>query len=179
MEYKMVSDFNERIKELHVKSGLNQQDFANKIGIIKSLLNRYLHRGDKPKYDKIIQISNNLNINPLWLMGCDVPINSIITPKDTINNIPLLENIKFDENIFSIKNIKGTDSNIINLDINYEYFYYQLENNKILVQIKSEYKPEELVVIINTNNDIKINLLSEIDDIDYKIIGKLICSITK
>lgn len=179
MEYKMVSDFNERIKELHVKSGLNQQDFANKIGIIKSLLNRYLHRGDKPKYDKIIQISNNLNINPLWLMGCDVPINSIITPKDAINNIPLLENIKFDENIFSIKNIKGTDSNIISLDINYEYFYYQLEDKKILVQIKSEYKPEELIVVINTNNIIKITLLNEINNTEYKILGKLIATIIK
>ena len=93
MEYKMVSNFSERIKELHIKSGLNQQDFANKIGVIKSLLNRYINRGDKPKYDKIIQISNNLGINPLWLMGCDVPMHSIVTPKNTINNIPLLENI--------------------------------------------------------------------------------------
>lgn len=179
MEYKIVSDFNERIKELHIKSGLNQQDFANKIGIIKSLLNRYIHRGDKPKYDKIIQISNNLGVNPLWLMGCDVPINSTVTPKNTINNIPILENIKYDENIFSVKNIKGTDSNIIELDINYEYFYYQLDTSKILVQIKSAYKPDESIVIITNDNKIKITALDKLEDAEYKILGKVIFTTTK
>lgn len=179
MEYKMISNFSERIKELHIKSGLNQQDFANKIGVIKSLLNRYINRGDKPKYDKIIQISNNLSINPLWLMGCDVPMNSIVTPKNTINNIPLLENIKYSEDIFSIKNIKGTESNIIDLDINYQYFYYELDDKKILIQIKPNYSKDDVIAIINSNNETKITVLNEINDTDYKILGKLISEIIK
>lgn len=175
MEYKMISNFQNRLIELIELSKLNQKEFADKIDTSKSIINRYVHRGDNPKADRIIHIANTFNINPLWLMGCDVPINGTVIAENIVYQIPLLNDICCLENLFSIKNYKGMISNIIDLDINYQYFYYDMDNKRFLVQIKSEYDLDDVVISIYNGNEIKIITLKEIDNTDYKIVGKLIC----
>lgn len=173
MEYKMDSNFQNRLIELIELSKLNQKEFSDKLDTPRSIINRYIHRGDNPKADRIIQIANTFNVNPLWLMGCDVSMNSIVTPKDVVHSIPLLENI-FIDNLFSIKNYKGVISNIVDLDINYQYFYYDMDDKQILVQIKTEYEMND-VVVFTISNEVKFSILKDIKDNNYKIIGKLMC----
>lgn len=174
MEYNLVSNFNERIKEIYSNSNLTQQDFATKIGITRSLLNRYLNRGDNAKAEKIVQIANNLNINPLYLIGCDVPINSSVTKENIFYDIPFIKNISFDENIFSIKNIDKSFSNVVDLDVDYQYFYCENENKLFLIQIKSHYTNDETIAIVDSENEFRLTCLDDLKNQKYKILGKVI-----
>lgn len=172
MEYKMVSTFQKRFIELLKIFNLTQKEISDKTNIPKSIINRYIHRGDNPKAERIVHISNTFNINPLWLMGCDVPINSTVVLENIVYQIPLLDDI-FAKNLFSIKNYKGLISNITNIDINYQYFSYEMDNKRFLIQVKSEYDLNDVVISVNTDK-IKIATLKEIDTINYKILGKLV-----
>lgn len=172
MEYEMISNFQNRLIELLKLSKLNQTEFSNKLDIPKSIINRYIHRGDNPKPDRIVQIANIFNVNPLWLMGCNVPINSTVVQENIVYQIPLIKDI-FSNNLFSIKNYKGMVSNIMNIDINYQYFYYEMDNKRFLIQVKSEYDLDDVVISVD-KNEVKIAILKEIDTNDWKIIGKLV-----
>ena len=175
MEYKIVDTFQKRLVELIKFSGLSQIEFSKKVELSRSLINRYVHRGDHPKGERIVQIANCFQINPLWLMGVDVPMNSIVTPKDIVYDIPVIKDIT-EQNLFSIKNYNGICSNIVTLDTNYQYLYYDESDTRYLIQIKKTYNENENVVTLNKNK-IKIetykNISSEI------VIGKLISIIYK
>ena len=173
MEYKMISSFQDRLIELLDLTKLSQKEFSDKLDVSRTIIHRYIHRGDNPRADRIIKIANTFNVSPLWLMGCDVSINSTVTPKDVVHNIPLLEDI-FVDNLFSIKNYKGIISNIIDLDVNFQYFYYDMEDKQILVQIKSKYEMND-VVVFTVDKEIKFSTLKDIKNNCYKIIGKLVC----
>ncbi len=175
MEYKVVDTFQNRLIKLIQISGLSQIEFSKKVDLSRSLINRYIHRGDNPKGDRIVQIANTFSINPLWLMGVDVPINSIVTSKNVTYDIPILEDLSI-ENIFSIKNYNGVYSNIIDLNTDYQYFYYEDDDKRYLIQSKKKYNNEDTIVILN-EKEIETKLYKNIsDDI---VIGKLISIIYK
>lgn len=170
MEYRIVDTFQNRLIEAIKISGLNQKDFSDLVGLSKSLINRYVHRGDNPKPERIIQIANKLQVNPLWLMGVDVPMNSIVTPKSVIYDIPVIKDITKD-NLFAIKNYNGVHSNILSLDTDYQYFYYEEDPKRYLIQIMEDYKKDDVLVTLTKG---KINLIFGNDIKDNTIIGKLI-----
>ena len=64
----------QRIKELIAKyfNG-SQQDFADRCGIPKSSVSQYVHGRNAPGNIKAARIGEALNINPLWVMGFNVP----------------------------------------------------------------------------------------------------------
>lgn len=70
---KKTSTFKERLYEAILYSGLQQVVVAERAGISKSLLNKYLKGVSEAGNDKLYSLSQALNVSPVWLMGYDVP----------------------------------------------------------------------------------------------------------
>ena len=64
----------QRIKELIAEyfNG-SQQDFADRCDIPKASVSQYVHGRNAPGNIKAAKIGKALNINPLWVMGFNVP----------------------------------------------------------------------------------------------------------
>ena len=64
----------QRIKELIAEyfNG-SQQDFADRCDIPKASVSQYVHGRNAPGNIKAAKIGEALNINPLWVMGFNVP----------------------------------------------------------------------------------------------------------
>jgi transcriptional regulator with XRE-family HTH domain len=53
---------------------MTQADLCTKAKISKSSLSEYISGKYEPKQDKIFMLSQALNVDPVWLMGYDVPM---------------------------------------------------------------------------------------------------------
>ena len=69
---KKTSTFKDRLYEAILYSGLQQVDVADRAGISKSLLNKYLKGVSEAGNEKLYNLSQALNVSPVWLMGYDV-----------------------------------------------------------------------------------------------------------
>ena len=78
----------QRIKEAMTKRGLKQVDIVNKTGINKGALSSYINGNYSPKDSNLEKLSQVLNVNKMWLLGYDVPM------EDLYNKI---KDIHFDE----------------------------------------------------------------------------------
>lgn len=54
--------------------GMKQSDLCEKTGIPKSAVSQYLGGLFAPKQDRLYIIADALNVDPVWLMGFDVPM---------------------------------------------------------------------------------------------------------
>ena len=72
-----ITDSAHRISELLNLTGDSQNDFSIKTHIPKSTVSRYVNGEREPKQDKLSMIADAYNVNPAWLMGFDVPMESI------------------------------------------------------------------------------------------------------
>lgn len=62
-----------RLAEALADAGLRAQDLVNKTGIPKASISHYLNGYYCPTSTKAAKIGKVLNVNPVWLMGFDVP----------------------------------------------------------------------------------------------------------
>lgn len=68
----MKSDtFSNRLRLAMNTSGIKQIELANKTGIDKSLINKYLNGSNVAKQDNLTKLSDVLNVSEPWLMGYD------------------------------------------------------------------------------------------------------------
>lgn len=72
-----VSTSSERLKTLLNITGDTQNDMAKKTKIPKSSISHYVNGEREPRQDKLTMIAEAYNVNPAWLMGIDVPMESI------------------------------------------------------------------------------------------------------
>ena len=63
-----------RIKKALSIRSMRQADLCDKAKISKSTLSEYLKGRYVPKQDKIFLIAQALNVDPVWLMGYNVPM---------------------------------------------------------------------------------------------------------
>ena len=54
--------------------GMRQSELCEKTKIPKSAISQYISGAFEPKQDRIYLISQALNVDPVWLMGYDVPM---------------------------------------------------------------------------------------------------------
>lgn len=67
-----ISNFRDRLIQLIESSGQSQVEVAERAGISKSLLNKYIKGANKAGNDRILMLSEAFGVNPVWLMGFDV-----------------------------------------------------------------------------------------------------------
>lgn len=71
MELVLVSDFKTRLREVLTSTQANV--LAQNIGLSKQAISMYASGKRQPKRPTIEAIARDLGINPLWLIGYDVP----------------------------------------------------------------------------------------------------------
>lgn len=73
----MVSNFKERFNKALDIRNMKPVELSEKTGISESTISQYRSGYAKPKEDKLVLLSNALNVNPVWLLGVNVPMESI------------------------------------------------------------------------------------------------------
>lgn len=111
---KLVDTFSNRLQNALNNSNMRQVDLVEKTKIDKTLINKYLAGIMKAKQDKLTILADALNVNEIWLMGYDVPmdrnLNSLnITPLAELQQaqIPILGTVKAGYNYLAQENIIG------------------------------------------------------------------------
>lgn len=70
----LIDTFANRLQKALDNLNMKQVDLVEKTGLDKTLINKYLAGIMKAKQDKLSILSNALNVNEVWLMGYDVPM---------------------------------------------------------------------------------------------------------
>lgn len=83
MTYKTI--FHERLNFAMKARNFKQVDLVEKTKINKAQISEYISGKCKPKQDKLYLIAKALNVNPSWLLGFDVEMDSV--PNDTKKRI--------------------------------------------------------------------------------------------
>lgn len=63
-----------RIKKALSIRGMKQSELCEKTKIPKSALSEYISGAYEPKQDRVFLIAQALDVDPVWLMGFDVPM---------------------------------------------------------------------------------------------------------
>ena len=63
-----------RIKKALSIRNMKQSELCAKTKISKSVLSEYISGVYEPKQDRVFILSEALNVNPVWLMGFDIPM---------------------------------------------------------------------------------------------------------
>lgn len=71
-QYLKVSS--KRLGSLLSELGISQQELADKSGVLKSSINQYLSERATPSNINAGKMAKVLSVDPLWLMGFDVPM---------------------------------------------------------------------------------------------------------
>ena len=74
MRYELTA---RRLKEALSDMGMTQQELADKSGIGKSSISHYINGSNEPANKSAFEMARVLNVNPAWLMGLEVPKESI------------------------------------------------------------------------------------------------------
>ena len=73
-----------RIKKALSIRGMKQSELCEKTRIPKSALSEYVSGAYEPKQDRLFLMAQALDVDPVWLMGFDVPMEKekIISPSE-------------------------------------------------------------------------------------------------
>ena len=63
-----------RIKKALSVRNMTQTELCARANLSKSTLSEYMSGKYEPKQDKVFMLSKALNVDPVWLMGYDVPM---------------------------------------------------------------------------------------------------------
>lgn len=58
------------------RSGLSQQQLADKSGVSKNSISQYMNRKNAPSNISASKLGSVLNVNPMWLMGYNIDMDS-------------------------------------------------------------------------------------------------------
>lgn len=81
MSVEIVEPCSVRIRKALSVRNMTQTELCEKAKISKSTLSEYLKGLYEPKQDKVFILSQALNVDPVWLMGYDVPMEKKEEPK--------------------------------------------------------------------------------------------------
>lgn len=117
-----VASVAERIKEAMYIRNMKQADICEKTKIPKGSISQYVSGYVEPKTDRIYLIAKALDVSPSWLMGCDVPMETLT--EDNANfSVDMLEDPVF---VGYAKKLFRADSKI--KDQVYSYIDFLLTN---------------------------------------------------
>ena len=77
MQGEIKESCSRRIKQALLARGMKQSELCEKTKIPKSALSEYISGVYEPKQDRLLLIAQALNVDPVWLMGFDVPMEKV------------------------------------------------------------------------------------------------------
>lgn len=96
---KRVAEFKDRLNEALSVRNIKPVELAEKLGVTEGTISQYRKGTTKAKSDRLYEIAQVLDVDPVWLMGVDVPM----TKKERIQDLikyyasPTMEEIEEDE----------------------------------------------------------------------------------
>ena len=91
-KWSKTSNTSERLKEAMKIVNMKQTDLARATGLHKGCISNYVLGRYEPKSNIISTLAEALNVDPVWLMGYDVPMKR--KEKASPNELPLTEGEK-------------------------------------------------------------------------------------
>lgn len=88
MQYEVTA---QRLRFALDRAGLKAQDLANRSGIGKSSISQYLSGSHAPSNKSAGAMAEVLSVNPVWLMGFDVPMVAPLTHEITAEDRAILD----------------------------------------------------------------------------------------
>lgn len=148
---KLIDTFSNRLQKALDCSNMKQVDLVEKTGLDKTLINKYLAGIMKAKQDKLTILANALNVNEVWLMGYDIPMNRNIK-LDKLGNpvveIPVLGTVKAGYDYLAQENWIGTVDIDKKLAESGELFALKVHGNSMFPTLM-----EDDIVIIKKQDD--------------------------
>ena len=74
MDLEIIEPCAVRLRKALSIRNMTQSELCAKVNISKSTLSEYLNGRYEPKQDRVFIISQALSVDPVWLMGYDVPM---------------------------------------------------------------------------------------------------------
>lgn len=106
---KPIYTFQKRLEEALRIKNMKSVELHEKTGISESLLSKYLSGSAVARQKKLTLLADALNVNEVWLMGYDVPMNRELnpTPLSELNQteIPVLGKVKAGYDYLAQENI--------------------------------------------------------------------------
>ena len=104
----MISNFKDRLNQALSIRNMKPVELSAKSGISESTISQYRSGYAKPKDEKLVILSNALDVNPVWLMGMNVPMeeNPTQAQKDAIDIANLYDSLSPEQKDYVINYIK-------------------------------------------------------------------------
>ena len=169
---KLIDSFQHRLKIAMDNKGIKQVDLVHKTGIDKTLINKYLAGVSNARQDKLTLLAESLDVNEIWLMGYDVPMeneiktdNSNVFPiPDTPVKVPVVGKISAGLPILATENIEGyAFAPSSQIKEGFTYFYLRVQGDSmnlkfnegdiVLVQKQEYLENDEIGVILIDGSD--------------------------
>lgn len=71
-KYRRIATVDSRLRLALEKRHMNQAELARQTGTIPSAVSHYYWGSRLPGIEKVMQLADALDVNPLWLLGYDV-----------------------------------------------------------------------------------------------------------
>ena len=81
-----IDSFQNRLKEIMNERHVNQTELSKITNITRTTISSYCVGDAEPNAEKILILSLTLGVEPLWLMGYDVPKNKGVGVRKDINS---------------------------------------------------------------------------------------------
>lgn len=160
-----IATFGDRLKEALKVNNMTQSKLSEISGINTSTISEYIKGKYDPSRSRIFEFSEILKVNPVWLMGFDIPAREE-TPKKstrltTFEKKQLLEKIK--------KKYKEKNKNVVAICDEYNLKKFDEDINDIkLIEIANDLK-----ISFGKDNYLNKTLNSEIKDWFFNVINSL------
>lgn len=166
----LVDNFANRLSKALLLRNIKPIELSEKTGIDKSKISSYMSGRYKAKQDGIDILSKTLNVDPAWLLGYDVPMETEVRI-DALGNpvvmIPVLGTVKAGYDYMARENWEGTidveKSLVGNGD---DYFALKvkgdsmsptlLENDIVIIKKQDDFENGDIVVAIVNGDEATI-----------------------
>lgn len=126
----LVDTFANRLNKAISLRNIKPIELAEKTGIDKSKISSYMSGRYKAKQDGVYLLAQALNVSEVWLMGYDVPMESIPIKNIEKIKIPVLGTVKAGYDYLAQENIIGYES-IDNVSDPENYYALQVTGNSM------------------------------------------------
>ena len=152
----IIDTFQNRLKKAMEIRNIKQVDLVEKTSLDKTLINKYLAGVSNARQRKLTLLADALNVNEIWLMGYDVPMDREIKT-DILGNpvvsLPLLGTVKAGYNYLAQENWIGTvDVETSLVGDGKDYFALKVKGDSMAPVFI-----EDDIVIIKKQNDCENN----------------------
>lgn len=176
----ILEKFAERFSALIKKSSIEIPVLAEKLGIkSKSTIYRYMNGEMAPKIPLVKYASDIFNVNPLWLMGYDVPRereSNVFPLADTPKKVPVVGKISAGMPILAVENIEGYEfAPSSYIKDGFDYFYLRVQGDSmnlkfndgdiVLVQKQDNLENNEIGVILINGDDATVKMYKKDNDL--------------